>query len=193
MATSGAAGAAEIFFRPSDSLWSGDFSYQNSAPFHVINSSYRLRVTLTPPPSIINVQKAHWWQGQSVETDEIICMKNGKLNQNSSLVKVLRQLEEVGQFWIFSLKIVCQLCQISGPQKPHFSITEYVNRPSLVQLLTPPSSSDVSWELRHRSTRRTIATSSTDHTMRTNFRKFSICSSKSLCSARTVKTRKPNS
>ena len=37
------------FFRPSDSLWSGDLSYQNSAPFHVLNSSYRVRVTLTPP------------------------------------------------------------------------------------------------------------------------------------------------
>ena len=39
------------FFRPSDSLWSGDFSYQNSAPFHVLNSSYRVRVRLTPPES----------------------------------------------------------------------------------------------------------------------------------------------
>ena len=35
-------------FRPSDSLWSGGFSDQNSAPLHVFNS--RVRVTLTTPP-----------------------------------------------------------------------------------------------------------------------------------------------
>ena len=65
----------KFFFRPSDSLWSGDFSYQNSAPFHVLNSSYRVRVTLTPPVSSTS-KKPSGGRVKAFIHCAIFCMQN---------------------------------------------------------------------------------------------------------------------
>ena len=55
MATSGATDAAN--FRPSYSLWSGDFSYQNSVPFYVKQQLQGAGHIDPPPPVVLTSKK----------------------------------------------------------------------------------------------------------------------------------------